>query len=373
MSEEREGGLGKGGGPRKAWGAVGTPEGRLMKLANAFQISRGVQVAARLDLGRHLAGGPRSAAELAEATGTHAPTLERLLRFLADLGVVRELAEEPIAEPDHPAARFGPTPLSERLHLVDNLVQGEEAWAAWGALPEALRTGRPVFEGVHGQPFHDYAAAHPEQQARWAEWNSVLAAAWFPALARALPLQGEETVVDVGGGEGLLLTAVLMLHRRCRGVLVDFPGMVAAAPELLEEAGVEQRCRVVAADALEGVPRGGDVYLLSRVLQNLDDDEARRLLGSCAEALAAGRGQPGGRLLLVEVLMPEPGEPRRGALAGHDLSLLLLWGGRHRRRGEMGELLASAGLEMVAVEEAGVEPAGTGAGLPWQLIEARAV
>jgi len=306
------------------------PEIRLIRLATACHLSRAVQVAARIGIGDLLRTGPRSAGELAGATGTDRRALHRLLRFLAEIGVVEEVED----------GVFAGTELSDRLEVVDNLVHGEEAWAVWGALPEALATGGPVFERVHGASFFDYAAGHPELAARWHRWNSAAGGPWFAAVAAALEIAGNETVVDVGGGEGGLLAELLRRHPGCRGVLLDFEVAVRGATALATS-GVCDRTTRVAGDALESVPAGGDVFLLCRVLLNLGDRDALTLLRNCRRALG-----PGGRLLVVEAPMPERGDPRRRQLAAHDLDLLLLWGGAHRTRDELAELLAAAGLTL---------------------------
>lgn len=328
------------------------PDVLLTRLANAYQLSRAVQVAARLGLGKLLRGGSRAAGDLAGATGTDEGMLVRLLRFLAELGIVEELDD----------GRYGPTPLSERLHLIDNIAQGDEAWAVWGALPDALRTGRSVFADVHGSPFYDYAARRPEQEANWNAWTAAMAGPLVPWIAEALELAGSETVVDVGGGEGALLAEILTRHPGCRGVLLDLPGAVERAPAALAGAGVLDRCEVVAGDAFEQVPRGGDVYVVSRVLMNLDDGGAARLLGRCREAMEGS-----GVLRVVEMLMPdEPGHPRRRFLAASDLHHLLVWGGGHRTRGELAELFRRSGLRLVRVEEpGGIRDPG------WQVVEGR--
>lgn len=324
------------------------PEIQLQRLANAYQLSRAVQVAARLGLGRLLAEAPRSAPDIAAATATDPAVLARLLRFLAEIGVVSEL----------PGGHFAGTPLSERLHLVDNIAQGEEAWMAWGALPEALRSGRSVFSRVHGRSFYDYAADHPAQEGNWQEWNRRQAAALAPALAEGLRLRGGETVVDVGGGSGAVLAAILLRHPTSHGVLLDLPSVVRRAPDVLRRAGVLERCTLVAGDGLRDVPAGGDIYLLCRVLFNSDDAGAVRMLRHCRRAMRRGA-----RLVVVEPLMPEPGEPQRGALAGADLHHFLLWGGALRSRAQMEALCTTGGLAL-----AGVRQTSPDAG--WWLLEA---
>ncbi len=323
------------------------PDVRITRLANAYQLSRAVQVAARLDLGRHLAEGPQAADQLARATATDTEVLSRLLRFLAELEVVAELED----------GRFASTPLSDHLDLADNLVQGEDAWAAWDALPEALRHGRPVFADVHGASFWDHAAAHPERQGRWQRRNAQLAGSLGDVLAEDPGLDHVVTFVDVGGGDGTLLARFLVHRKELQGVLVDLPSAVARAPMVLGRAGVMERSTIVAGDARRHVPAAGELYLLCRVLFNLDDQEAARILAACRRALDRN-----GRLWILEPLMPELGDPARRALAAADLHHFLLWGGKHRTRGEMTTLLAAADFELGEIRHIGGG---------WPLVEAR--
>lgn len=322
-------------------------DSQIARLANAFHISRAIQVAARLDLGRLLEDGPKTVQELARETETDPPTLDRFLRFLVQLEVVEEVDGE----------RFGPTPLSEVLHLIDNVAQGDEAWAAWSLLPETLRSGESAFPKAHGVSFYDYVAQHPKQRDHWDEWNARIGRSQFPILARRLNLEEGETVVDIGGGRGDLLAEILQAHPGSRGILVDLPDVVAEAPRVLREAGVEDRCRIVPGSAFEPLPNDGDLYLLTRVLMNWADKPVVKILTRCREAMAEDN-----RLLIVETLMPERDHPRRTYMAGHDLNLLLLWGGRHRTPDEMKRLLEQAGLTFLEVHDDST--------LGWQMVEA---
>ncbi len=298
---------------------------KLMRLANAFQVSCAMHAAARLELGKYLNPTGSTVNDLAELTGTQARRLGALLGFLAQLEVVAEL------EP----GIYGSTNLTDRLHLVDNIAQGPEGLAAWTGLEQALRTGRTPFEAVHGESFYDYAAKQSEQSRRWNAWNSNASKAMAPAMAAAVELQGDETVVDIGGGEGFVLAELLTLHPKCRGVLFELTSATGHVhPILLEEPN-----QVVEGNALEGLPSLGNVYLLCRVLVNCDDEAAELLLSHCAQAL-----RPGHRLMVFEPLLPEPGDPLRNAQAASDLNLFVLWGGGQRTRGELLDLFRRAGL-----------------------------
>ena len=168
------------------------PVATLTRMIGAFRLPRALQVAAGLDLGRRLEGRSRSGSELAAELGLDPPLFERFMCFLAENGIFAERED----------GVFEGTELSRHLHLVDSLFLGDEGWALWTALPEALQTGRPVFESVHGLPFFEYAARHPERNANWKEWNTITAGPWLRPAVQALKLQGSETVVDLGGGQG---------------------------------------------------------------------------------------------------------------------------------------------------------------------------
>ena len=298
-----------------------------MRLANAFQLSCAVHTAARLELGRHLgttAGAGKTVEELAELTGCRARDLDPLLGFLVHLEV--------IAEPE--PGLFGATAVSERLHLVDNIAQGPEGLAAWSSLYQALRTGATPFETAHGVSFYQLLAERPEQAERWQQWNTYISSSLVSPIAASVPLTGDETVVDVGGGEGNLLAEILDRHPGCRGVLFELPPDGPVHPVLRQAPH-----RVVRGDAGESLPALGQVYLLCRVLLNCSDDAAVSLLEQCRRAMV-----PGNRLIVFETLRPEPGDPMRNALAASDLNLFALWGGGHRSRDELQSLFRQAGL-----------------------------
>jgi hypothetical protein len=323
----------------------------LTQMISGFRLPRALQVAARLDLGRRLEEHPRPASELAAELGLDPPLFQRFMCFLAENGIFAERED----------GVFGGTELSRHLHLVDSLFLGDEGWALWTALPDALRTGRPVFESVHGLPFFEYAAQHPDRNANWKEWNTITAGPWLQPAVRALKLKGSETLVDVGGGQGNFLAEVLSANLGCKGVLYDLPEVVDTAREYLASRGVADRCTIVAGSAFDSVPGGGDVYLISRVLFNWDDEHARLMLKNTAAAMSERS-----RVFVIEILMPERGDRLRGWMAGNDLYLFLQFGSRHRTRDEMQELFDDAGLAVLHVGRA-APPRG----IPWDVIEGR--
>jgi len=320
----------------------------LTGLLSAAYLPRAIQVAARLRLGHILGRHPASVAEIASQVGADPTALAKLLRLLAENGIGCELDD----------GRFASTDLSDHLHLIDHAGSGDEIWHTWSALLGAVRSGKPPFEEVHGAGFFEVVARDAERQANWNDWNTVTGASWLPPIVDALELRGTETIVDVGGGQGNLLVEILSRFDGCQGILVDLPSVVAGAPAMLASRGVSARCEIVGDDAFAQVPKGGDVYSLCRVLFNWSRERRVRLLQSCGEAMGAT-----GRLLVVEMMMPEPGDRARKRLAAMDLHLWLTWGGSIPTRDEWNALLSDGGFELVRVSEPPT-PA-----FPWRVFE----
>ncbi|HEX6903891.1 MAG TPA: methyltransferase [Thermoanaerobaculia bacterium] len=297
------------------------------------QVQQAIHVAARLGIADLLGDGPRSSGELAAAAGAHPGALYRLLRVLASFGVFAEDGER----------RFALTPLAELLRRdapesmrALALWSGGVSYQTFGGLEHSVRTGAPAFEEIFGTGFFDYLAHDQEAGARFDDlmtWNTAPVAG---VLAR-YDLAGVGTIVDVGGGRGVMLAAILSAHPAMRGVLVDHPRVLAGARSVLEAAGVADRCETVGADISRWVPPGGDAYLLKSIVHGLDDGEAARLLTLCRQAV-----RPGGRLLLVELVMQPGNDPGPAKLM--DLLMLVGCHGRERSEEEYRELLAAAGF-----------------------------
>jgi SAM-dependent methyltransferase len=292
---------------------------------------------ARLGVADHLAGGPADAAELAPMVGVPAATLLRLLRAAATVGLLDEprpgtFALTPLGQP----LRTG-VPGSLRNYAVT--LTDPAHWLPWGRLAHAVRSGSGQAEATLGAAFFHHFRAHPEEGATFAATMSELSALVAADVVARTDFSGARRIVDVGGSEGTLLAAVLAAHPTATGVLFDLPEVAARAGPALERAGVADRCEVVGGDFFDAVPAGGDAYLLKYILHDWPDDDARRILRRCREAMG-----PGSRLVVVEWLLPEPGQRGRTHLI--DLNMLVLLGARERTLPELANLLASAGLHL---------------------------
>ena len=307
----------------------------LWKLANGHRVSMALYVAAVLRLSDHLADGPRDISWLADQTGCDAPSLYRLLRALATVGVYDE-------QPDR---HFGLTPLGEVLRSdVSGSVApwvehtcGSVHLAAWGGLLENVRTGRNAFTTVHGMSAWAYRAGRPDDNAVFDAAMTSISQTAAHAVLDAYDFGRFATIVDVGGGRGALLGAILARYADARGVLADQAHVIEGAPKVLRALGVQERCQLVAIDFLQSVPEGGDAYVLKSIVHDWEDPEAVTILRTVRRAMA-----PSAVVLLVERLI---GEPNTGFMtAFSDLNMLVGPGGRERTEAEFDGIFSAAGL-----------------------------
>jgi O-methyltransferase domain/Dimerisation domain len=264
-------------------------------------ISRAVFVAAELGIADLLADGPLSSSELARRTGTHAPALYRVLRLLAALGVL-----------DHDdAGVFSLTIVGERLRT--DAPAGLRSWATFldavGAIRgfehilETVRTGRPGFDLAHATTLFEFLDGHPDRAATFDTAMSERTAAFAASVADGYDFSDIRTVVDVGGGQGILLAEILRRHHHLEGVLFDLPATVARPSAVLGGGGhLADRCHVIAGDFFARVPEGADCYVLANVLHDWDDTAATLILHNCRCAMAKHA-----KVLIVERRIPEAG------------------------------------------------------------------
>jgi len=303
-------------------------------------VSQAVCVAAKLGVADLLAGGPLGASELAEATDTHARSLYRLLRSLASCGVFRE----------RPDGRFELTPLAGGLRsdapgsMRDAIIfMGEEwYWRVWGNTIHSVRTGRPAWERAHGSEIFPWFAAHPEESRVFDRAMTSFSNLATAAVVEAYDFSGFETIVDVAGGHGLLLSAILRANPSLRGVLFDQPHVIEGARESVASKGLADRCELAGGDFFESVPAGADAYVMKHIIHDWDDERAVLILKNIARAM-----RDGGRVLVVEMVLPPANVPHLSKVL--DIEMLTSPGGVERTEEEYGELFERAGLRLARV------------------------
>jgi hypothetical protein len=316
----------------------------LLGLINGFQITQAIRVASTLRVADHLDDGARSADELAALTKSHPGSLYRLLRALAAVGVFRE----------DEGRRFTLTPMGDCLRTDSvtpiwawaELVGSPYFWQAWGHLLHSVRTGENAFQNLNGKAVWQFRAEHPEHGVIFDRAMTQLSRGSAEAVIRAYDFSSFRHIVDVGGGQGLMLAAILRAHPHMRGTLFDQSNVVAGAKEVLVERGVIDRCRIIGGSFFETVPGGADAYLMRVVIHDWEDAEAIAILKVCRRAM-----RETAKLLLIERTVAPPNE--MPATKFTDLNMLVSPGGRERTREEFADLLARSGLELTLLLPAG--------------------
>ena len=314
------------------------PRERLLSIIRGYRMTQAVYVATKLGIPDLLAAGPRDIEDLARETSSHPPSLRRLLMFLSSAGVLDKVGPRRFAlAPMGFELRTG-VPGSLRPTVLFSL--NESHWRPWGHLLHTVRTGETAFNHVHGASLFEFLAGHPEE----ANLFNMGMAGNSPAHARlvvaAYDFSRMNLVVDFAGGRGRLLATILERNPHLHGILFDLPHVIESARELLDEAGVVDRCELVSGNFFEAVPNGGAAYILRNIIHDWEDDQAVTILTTCRRAMADGA-----RLILVERYLPD--DPREAPLVLHaDLEMLVNVGGRERTTDEYETLLARSGLRL---------------------------
>jgi hypothetical protein len=313
----------------------------LRTMIEGYQLSQALAVMAHLGIADLLGSDTTSIDELATATSADHDALRRLLRALVTKGILAEVPEE----------QFRLTPLGEGLRsdvpgsLVASAAQAgqPEMWHAWGHLLHSVMTGEAAFRHAHDMDVWAYRERHPESGASFDAAMQEGAQHVAGAIVEAYPFAGLGTVVDVGGGTGVLLEAILDAHPEVSGVLQDQPQVAARAQERLSGTAIAPRCSLVAGDFFGSVPEGGDLYILKGILHDWDDAHGSQILATCRHAMRAG-----GRLLVIEQVLANDGNtdpfPRF-----MDLHMLVIHGARERTEEDYATLLSAAGFRVTRV------------------------
>ncbi len=315
------------------------PQAQVMDLLTRKFASQALTQVAELGVADLLKDGPRTAAQLAAAAHVQEDALYRVMRALAGVGFFTE----------HPGRVFGNNANSEVLRTdVPGSMRamarwlGEETswWKAWGHLGHSLRSGGSAAEVAFGGTAFEFFGRDPRVneifQAAMTDFSVMTAR----AVVEAYDFSGINRIVDVGGGHGTLLSAVLSALPEATGVLYDLPEVIEGADATLKASGQFRRVEKVAGSFFDGVPDNADAYIMKHIIHDWDDARCLQLLENCRKGL-----NPGGRVLIVEQVITDRPESVLGKL--FDLEMLVMTpGGRERTEGEFQKLLQSAGFEM---------------------------
>ena len=309
------------------------------RMISGFIASQALYVAAKLRVFDVIRDKPKTAIEIAKATGSHEPSLRRLLRFLTAVAVLVEDDQGCFSSTEMGNLLRSDHPDSARPWAV---LFGEPfIWQSWGNLYETVKTGVPGFDRAHGEGFFDYLARHSQDAATFNAAMTSSSRDELAAILSAYDFHLFTKVVDVGGGQGALLRGILEQCPGVRGVLCDLPSVVAGTSEL-RHPGVASRCEFVGGDFFKAVPAGGDAYILKKIVHDWNDADVLRILQNCRRAIA-----PGGKLLVIEAVVQPSNQP--DSVKWKDLNMLTLVTGRERTLAEFGELYGAAGLRLTRV------------------------
>jgi hypothetical protein len=309
----------------------------LMQLMQGVMIAKAVQAAAELGVADLLKDSPKTSEELAKATSTHARSLYRLLRALASQGIFREDAlgrfeNTPLSEPLRSDA-----PMSARDYVIYAPHDGNVL--AWMRLMAVLQTGRPSFRDATGFDPWAYFQRHPEIGERFNRAMTSLSAGMAKMVLDAYDFSPFTSIVDIGGGQGLLLACILKAHPNLRGILFEVPSVAEEARAYLRTQGLTDRSEVIAGDAFESIPAGHDAYVMKHVLHDWSDDKAFHILERCRAAIPDH-----GKLIIFDAVMMPGNDPHPAKW--FDLHMMVVLGGRERTEEEFGELLRRAGFAL---------------------------
>jgi hypothetical protein len=297
---------------------------------------------AELGVADELADGPLDVAELARRCEADEGALRRVLRELAAMGLVRRAGDDRYDLTQRGNALRSDVPGSLRSSI--RMLGEESLWYAMGNLPATVRAGRSAMTARFGN-MYDHLAANPEVSKLFGEYMATRAIPFIEGLVKRYDFTGVRSLVDVGGGRGHILAAVLQANPEMRGVLLDRDLVIEQARSALTDEGLLGRCDLVPGDFFREVPEGGDAYLLASVLHNWDDEDALTILGNVRRAMS-----PEGRVLVLEVVLPDDDAPHLGK--DLDMRMLAVFdGGTERSRAQYGDLLGRAGLSLTRVVE----------------------
>jgi len=312
----------------------------LMHLINGYQVSQALQVAATLGVADQLKDGPKYYDAVARACGTHPTSLYRLLRALAAVGVFHETGNKEFSLTPLGVCLTSDAPGSTRNYARWIGTPGQ--WRPWGNLLHSIKSGESAVRFTFGTDAWTYRMQHPEEQEVFDSAMSGNSRSEAQAVLEAYDFSQFGCVADVGGGQGLLLKAILLACPATRGILFDQPQVIASADQMLASAGLAQRCQIVAGSFFESVPENGDVYVMKVILHDWDDRTSIDILRTCRRAML-----PMATLVVIERVVGPPNEIPEGKFS--DLNMMVQYGALERTRQEFHDLLKRGGFEITEV------------------------
>jgi len=325
----------------KAAAATADPTKQMIDILGGMWVGRCLGVAAELGVADVIGDGRKTTEEIAAAVKAHAPSLFRLMRALASAGVFREEGHGVWMNTPVSGLLRATVPGSMRAAAI--VTMSGEHYTAWAALDHSVRSGETAADHVLGKDIWAYYREHPDRAKHFDQCMVDFSAGIVAAVLKAYDFAGIKHLVDVGGGHGGVISAVLQKYPKLKGTLFDQPYVVEGARRTLELFGVAERCDRAGGNFFESVPAGGDGYVMKFILHDWDDERSLTILRNVRRAIAA----PGGRLIVIDAVIPEGNGPDWGKLC--DVNMLVMTGGVERTERQFKELFAKANFKLTRV------------------------
>lgn len=317
------------------------PQIALLQMITGYWVSQSIHAAASLGVADHLKAGEKTCDELAALVAAKPEALYRLMRALASVGIFVEVTPGKFATTPMAALLQSDTPGS--LRDVSIMMGDREHYASWGNILHAMKTGESAFQGLFGSNVFEHYAQHPEPAAIFDRAMTSFSGVETAGVVADYDFSEIHTLVDVAGGHGSLLAAILQANSHMRGILFDTPEVIQRATSHFAENGLGDRCQLTSGSFFESVPAGADAYILKHILHDWDDERAIAILKQCRQAMAEN-----GRVLVVEVVIPPGNDPFVGKLL--DVNMLVMCpGGKERSAEEFEALFAAAGFKLTRI------------------------
>ncbi|MEH2374007.1 methyltransferase [Nostoc sp.] len=314
----------------------------MLQMISGFWVSQAIYIAAKLGIADYLQEQPKTVEELAAITETHPPSLYRLLRSLASVGIFAEDENRRFALTPLAATLQTDTPGSLRFFAISEL--GQVHYLGWGNLLHSVKTGEIAFDNVAGMNIWDYYAQNAEAGKLFDRSMVNVTATVLEAIINNYDFSSFNTVVDVGGGQGSLITTILKANLKLKGILFDVPNVIENAKPRLQKESYAERCTTIAGNFFESVPSGGDAYLLKFIIHDWDDEKSLLILKNCHQAMPED-----GKLLLFEQVITAGNNLSSSFGKLMDLNMLVMTGGCERTEAEYRSLLAAAGFKLTRI------------------------
>lgn len=317
------------------------PSAVLTQMLMSFIVSQAISVAARLYVADHLKDGAKTVEELARLTGTHAPSLYRLMRALASAGVFRKETDgkfsnnrlSEVLRDDHP----------ETIRAAAHMICDREHWHPHGNMLQSVKTGEIAFDYTFKMPVFPYFAENPAAAEVFDNAMTSFSLAIANAVAATYDFSGAETIADIGGGHGLLLSKALQTAPKARGILFDQPQVIEGANKTLQKEGTAERVETIGGDFFKDIPVEADIYLMKFILHDWNDEQSETILKNLSE-----HAKPGAKVLLVETVVEED-DNAPSLSKTMDLNMLVMTGGKERTEKEYAELFEKTGFKLTRI------------------------